>query len=149
MSWLRMAPGKRLDELLSAAPGAVEADSAMRHCLQAHLTPRLYAMIGVAVAGCLGCERFVDALRGPLESSEAVQIARDRCQAALTVREKAVLAYAEKGTLDEASVRRGDVDALRAQGFDDKDVLVIATAVAYHNYAVRMAAAFDVSPHYY
>ena len=60
-----------------------------------------------------------------------------------------MLAYAEKGTLDEASVRRGDVDALRAQGFDDKDVLVIATAVAYHNYAVRMAAAFDVSPHYY
>jgi uncharacterized protein YciW len=43
-------------------------------------------------------------------------------------------------------VRRRDVDALRVAGFSDKDVLLIATTVAYHNYAIRMAAAFDVLP---
>jgi uncharacterized protein YciW len=57
-----------------------------------------------------------------------------------------VLEYAEKGTMDEASVRRRDVDALRAAGLGDKDVLLIATAIAYHNYAIRMAAAFGVLP---
>ena len=31
-------------------------------------------------------------------------------------------------------------------GLSDKDVLLIATAIAYHNYAIRMAAAFDVAP---
>ncbi len=57
-----------------------------------------------------------------------------------------MLAYAEKGTLDEAAVRRKDVEDLRAAGLGDKEILLIATAIAYHNYAVRMAAAFDVEP---
>jgi len=63
-----------------------------------------------------------------------------------TVAEKAVLAYAEKGTINEAAVRKRDIDKLRAAGFSDKDVLLIATTIAYHNYAIRMAAAFDVAP---
>ncbi len=146
MSRLRMVLGPRLDDLLSAAPGALDADNEMRHRIQQHLSPRLYALIGVAVAGCLGCDRFVEFLRGPLESSIAHAIAKDHRQAGLTDAETAVLAYAEKGTLDEASVRRREVEALRAAGFGDKDILVIATAIAYHNYSIRMAAAFDVIP---
>jgi uncharacterized protein YciW len=43
-------------------------------------------------------------------------------------------------------VRRRHVDALRAAGISDKEVLLIATAIAYHNYAIRMAATFDVRP---
>jgi uncharacterized protein YciW len=43
-------------------------------------------------------------------------------------------------------VRRRDVDELRDAGLRDKDILLIATAIAYHNYAIRMAAAFDVLP---
>ena len=40
-----------------------------------------------------------------------------------------------------------DIEALRDAGFSDKDVLLFATAIAYHNiYAIRMAAAFDVLP---
>ncbi len=35
---------------------------------------------------------------------------------------------------------------LRAAGLSDREVLLIATAIAYHNYAIRMAAAFDVLP---
>ncbi len=146
MSRLRMVPGGRLDDLLSAAPGALDADNEMRRRIQQHLSPRLYALIGVVVAGCLGCERFVEFLRGPLENSNALDIAKGRDRAALTDAERVVIAYAEKGTRDEASVRRGEVEALRAAGFDDKDILFIATAIAYHNYSIRMAAAFDVIP---
>jgi alkylhydroperoxidase family enzyme len=146
MSRLRMVSSERFEDLLTAAPGALEADTTMRRLLLEQLTPRLYSLIGVVVAGCLSCERFVDDLRGPLDQSLALQAATDWRALTLTAAETAVLAYAEKGTIDEASVRRRDVDELRAAGLSDKDVLLIATAIAYHNYAIRMAAAFDVLP---
>lgn len=146
MSRLQMVAGMRIEDLLSAAPGALEADSAMRTLLIKQLSPRLFSLIGVVVAGCLHCERFVEALRGSLERVFAAEAARDWRALGLTEAEKAVLEYAEKGTLDEASVRRREVDALRAAGLGDRDVLLIATAIAYHNYAIRMAAAFDVLP---
>lgn len=146
MSRLRMVAGEKIQDLLAAAPGSLEADTAMRRLLVEQLTPRLYSLIGVVVAGCLRCEQFVEVLRGPLDQSFAAQAARDWRTLGLTAAEKAVLEYAEKGTTDEASVRRRDVDALRAAGLSDKDVLLIATAIAYHNYAIRMAAAFDVLP---
>jgi alkylhydroperoxidase family enzyme len=146
MSRLRMVSGNRFEDLLMAAPGALEADTVMRRLLVKELAPRLYSLIGVVVAGCLGCEGLIEAFRGPLDRSFALQLASDWRALGLTTSEKAVLAYAEKGTIDEASVRKRDVDELRAEGFSDKDILLIATAIAYHNYAIRMAAAFDVLP---
>jgi alkylhydroperoxidase family enzyme len=118
----------------------------MRRQLTEGLTPRLYSLIAVAVAGMLGCERFVHDLCGPLESYFASQVAKDWTQLALSDLEKAILSYTEKGTLDEAAVRRRDVEALRSAGLTDRDILLIATAIAYHNYSIRMAAAFDVTP---
>jgi alkylhydroperoxidase family enzyme len=146
MSRLRTVPGGLLKDLLAAAPGALEADSEMRRQLTGGLPPRLYSLIAVAVAGMLGCEKFVDHLRGPLESSFAAQVAKDWRRLSLSSHDKAILSYTEKGTLDEASVRRRDVEALRSAGFDDKGILLVATAIAYHNYSIRMAAAFDVTP---
>ncbi len=146
MSRLRIVPGHRLEDLLTAAPGALEADREMRRQLIEHLTPRLYSLIGVTVAGLLGCERFVENLREPLDGSFALQAAQDWRKLALTEVEKAVLAYTEIGTLDESSVRRRDVDELRTAGLNDKEILLIATAIAYHNYSIRVAAAFDVPP---
>lgn len=146
MSRLQTVAGNRFEELLSAAPGALEADSAMRTLLIDQLTPRLFSLIGVVVAGCLRCERFVDDLRGPLDQAFAIHAVRDWRALSLTPAEMAILAYAEKGTTDEAAVRRKDVDDLRAAGLSDKQVLLIATTIAYYNYAIRMAAAFDVRP---
>jgi alkylhydroperoxidase family enzyme len=146
MTRLRTVPGNSFDALLNGAPGALKADRRMRRQIQTGINSRWYAMIGVAVAGLLRCERFVDHLRGPLEKSFAVQLAADWTKLPLTDEEKAILAYTEKGTMDEASVRRHDVNALRQAGLADKDILLIATAIAYHNYSIRMAAAFDVIP---
>ena len=50
------------------------------------------------------------------------------------------------GTLDEAVVRKKDVQELRPAGLSDKDILLIATAIACHNYSIRMAAACNVLP---
>lgn len=146
MSRLRTVSSKRLEDLLAAAPDALEADREMRGQIQKGIGTRWYAMIGVGVAGLLRCERFVDDLRGPLEKSFAVQLAADWTKLPLTDEEKAILSYTEKGTLDEASVRRRDVEPLRQAGLADKDILLIAAAIAYHNYSIRLAAAFDVIP---
>jgi len=146
VSRLRIAPGQSFDELLNAAPGALEADNEMRRQIQKGISDRWYALIGVAVAGLLGCERFVEHLRGPLESAFASEVARDWSKVSLNDAERAILSYAEKGTIDEESVRRRDVDALRQAGLSDKDILLLATAIAYHNYSIRIAAAFDVIP---
>jgi alkylhydroperoxidase family enzyme len=146
MSRLRGVSGHTFDDLLVAAPGALEADQAMRRQVQQGINSRRYALIGVTVAGLLGCERFADDLRGPLEKSFASQLVRDWTQLSLTEEEKAILSYTEKGTLNEASVRGRDVDMLRQVGLTDGDILLIATAIAYHNYSIRMAAAFDVLP---
>jgi alkylhydroperoxidase family enzyme len=146
VSRLHIAPGHNFDDLLAAAPGALEADNEMRRQIQQGINARWYSLIGVAVAGLLGCQRFVEHLRGPLESAIASGIAQDWTKVSLNDAEKAILSYAEKGTIDEASVRRHDVDSLRQAGLSDKDILLVATAIAYHNYSIRLAAAFDVIP---
>jgi alkylhydroperoxidase family enzyme len=146
MTRLRTVPGNSFDDLLAAAPGALEADNEMRRQIQEGINARWYSLIGVAVAGLLGCQRFVEHLRGPLESALASRIAQDWTKVSLNDAEKAILSYAEKGTIDEASVRRRDVEVLRQAGLGDKEILLIAAAIAYHNYSIRMAAAFDVIP---
>jgi alkylhydroperoxidase family enzyme len=148
VSRLRLVPGRSFDEMLNAAPGALQADNEMRRQIQKGIGARWYSLIGVAVAGLLGCEKFVEQLRGPLESAFAAEVANDWTKASLGDAEKAILSYAEKGTLDEASVRKLDIDALRKAGLADKEILLVATAIAYHNYSIRMAAAFDVMPRY-
>jgi alkylhydroperoxidase family enzyme len=146
MSRLHAVGGNRFEDLLALAPGALEADTEMYQRLEAGISPRLYALIGVAVASSLGLYELVDAVKGGLDQATADEVTRDWRSAALTGPEKAVLSYAEKGTLDESSVRQKDVDALRDAGFSDADVLTIATTIAYHNYSLRVAAALGVSP---
>jgi alkylhydroperoxidase family enzyme len=146
MSRLRTVSGNRFEDILQAAPGALEADAEMYRQIKTGITQRLYSLIGVTVAGLLGLERLVESVKGPLDDITASQVARDWSSAQLTEMEKAVLSYTEKGTLDEGSVRQRDVDALRTAGMDDAHILTIATAIAYHNYVLRAAAVFDVIP---
>jgi len=146
VSRLRLAADDTMAELFGAAPGAWQADRAMRTVLVDWLTPRLFSLIAIVVAAGLRCECFAADLCGPLEPAYAAQVARAWREIDLSDAEKAALEYAEKGTLDEAAVRKPDIDALRAAGYNDSDILVIATTIAYYNYTIRMAAAFAVKP---
>ena len=56
----------------------------------------------------------------------------------------AMLAYVEKLTLEPASVRRENVESLRAAGFSDADVLAIAEVAAYYAYVNRIADGLGV-----
>ena len=65
--------------------------------------------------------------------------------AGLGERREAILAYAEKLTRAPASVVRADVDALRAVGLSDADVLGLAECVAYYAYANRIVDGLGVT----
>jgi len=146
MSRLHTVRGSRFEDLLDAAPGALEADTEMYERLRAGLSARLYALIGVTVASSLGLHDLVDGVKGGLDQITAEQVRKDWRTAELSDAEKAILSYAEKGTIDESSVRKKDVDALRDAGLSDVDILTIATTIAYQNYSLRVAAALGVSP---
>ncbi len=146
MSRLRTVSGNKFEDILRAAPGALEADAEMYRQIKAGIPQRLFSLIGVTVAALLGLDRLVSSVKGPLDDNTASQVAKNWSIAPVTELEKAVLSYTEKGTLDEGSVRQRDVDALRKAGLSDADILTVATAIAYYNYAFRVAAAFDVIP---
>ncbi len=55
-----------------------------------------------------------------------------------------MLRYALKLTRTPQSMERDDVDALRAAGFTDEDVLAIAEVVAYYAYVNRIADGLGV-----
>jgi uncharacterized peroxidase-related enzyme len=55
------------------------------------------------------------------------------------VRLDAICAYAAKLTADPAAMEAADVDALRAVGLDDLDVLDLNNMVAYYNYLNRVS----------
>ena len=51
----------------------------------------------------------------------------------------AILSYAERLTLEPASVEREDVERMRNAGLDDTGILHVCEVVSYFNYVNRMA----------
>ncbi len=64
--------------------------------------------------------------------------------AALDERERAMLGYVEKLTLQPARVVRDDLDLLRAHGFDDRAILQINLIASFFNYINRVADGLGV-----
>jgi len=57
---------------------------------------------------------------------------------------RALLAYADRLTLDPGSVRRTEVDALREAGWGDEAILHACEVVAYFNFVNRLADGLGV-----
>lgn len=55
-----------------------------------------------------------------------------------------MLTYADKLTRTPAAMQRADVEALRAVGFADADILAIAEVTAYYAYVNRIADGLGV-----
>lgn len=60
-----------------------------------------------------------------------------------------MLDYAVKLTTEPSRMGEGDVERLRAAGFDDTAVLDIAQVAAYYNYVNRMAQGLGVELEHY
>ena len=65
-------------------------------------------------------------------------------EAALSARESALCAYAEKLTLTPAAMLESDLDALRAVGLDDTACHDAIQVIAYFNYINRVAEGVHV-----
>ena len=59
---------------------------------------------------------------------------------------RALLDFAVMVTRDATKVTARDLDALRAQGFRDEDILDAVEIIGFFNYYARMADALGVEP---
>lgn len=73
-------------------------------------------------------------------------VARDWRTAPLNPADRALCEFAAKLTNRQQEMTPGDLETLRAQGFDDRAVHDAVQVVAYFNYITRVADALGVEP---
>ena len=76
----------------------------------------------------------------------AAAVASDYRSADLTPADRAMLDFAAKLTRTPAGVETGDLDALRAHGFDDAAIHDIVQVAALFNYYDRLADGLGIDP---
>jgi len=69
---------------------------------------------------------------------------KDYTKAPITSPERVMLDYVVKLTKDATKVRKGDIEGLRAVGFDDRGILQITMIAAWFNSINRVADALGV-----
>ncbi|MBK5256044.1 MAG: peroxidase [Vicinamibacteria bacterium] len=84
-------------------------------------------------------------LRAEVDDDSLVEaIKTDWTKAALTAADRVLLTFAVTLTETPGAMRRGHVDALRAEGFDDRAISDAVHIVSYFNYINRIADAVGV-----
>ncbi|MDP6618238.1 MAG: hypothetical protein QGG90_02230 [Nitrospinota bacterium] len=73
-----------------------------------------------------------------------IELKEDWRNAGVDDKDMAMLGYAEKITLNPASIVEADVEGLRAHGWTDIEILEIACLASYRNYIARVANALGV-----
>jgi uncharacterized peroxidase-related enzyme len=144
------------------------AHSLRPHTMQGHMTLYKYVLhhprntlpkdyletVGVYVSvmnRCVYCveHHFAGLSRLLGDDSRAAVIRRalsDRDPAAaFSGKELAGLRYAERLTLTAGDLGKGDIDALRAAGFDDGEILELNQVTAYFAYANRMVLGLGIN----
>ncbi|MEO0881302.1 MAG: peroxidase-related enzyme [Pseudomonadota bacterium] len=154
-------PGDVVDDVMlahSLRPHALEGHIALYKNVLHHTSNALpkwaLEMIGVSVSllnGCCYCRDHHSAgLRGLIGADQAAPILsalKDGDIHAVPVDPKyhAALVYAAKLTRSPGDMVEADIDALRAAGFDDGEILEINQVTAYFNYGNRASLGLGAS----
>ena len=108
-------------------------------------------MIAVAVSSinrCWYCQvahgAAVRSISGDPELGE--RMVMNYRTAKLSARQRAMLDFAAKITTDSASVEESDRQALRDQGFGERDIWDIVSVAAFYNMSNRIASAVGMEP---
>jgi uncharacterized peroxidase-related enzyme len=89
-----------------------------------------------------------EALRAESQDDQLVDgVKQDYIRLELSPAERAMLDYAVKVTLAPSTASEEDIKTLRAQGFDDRDILDIIYVICLYNFNDRMADATGISGH--
>jgi uncharacterized peroxidase-related enzyme len=108
-------------------------------------------MIVVATSGANGCLYCVVAHGAILRVYEknaqiADQVAVNYRKADISVRQKAMLAFAMKVATASATIDEADYDALRPHGFSDEDIWDVGAIAAFFALSNRMANMIGMRP---
>lgn len=108
-------------------------------------------MIIVATSGANNCQYCVVAHGAILRirarnSLIADQVAINYKKADITSRERAMLDFAMKVSLDSRAIETNDFEPLRTEGFDDEDIWDIAGITAFFGLSNRMANVTAMRP---
>ena len=79
-----------------------------------------------------------------LDKALVEALEKDYTTAPITVQEREMLDYVIKLTKDATKVWKGDIERLRAAGFDDRGILQITLIASWFNYINRVADALGV-----
>jgi uncharacterized peroxidase-related enzyme len=106
-------------------------------------------MIAVAVSGANGCGYCVahhsSALAKYVEDKQLIgRLAKSPLETNLEPKEKTMLAYAVKVTKSPNLVAENDIMELRGAGFNDEQILQLATIASYFNFVNRLASGLGV-----
>jgi uncharacterized peroxidase-related enzyme len=89
-----------------------------------------------------------EALRAESQDDQLVDgVKQDYTRLDLSPGERVMLDYAVKLTVAPWSVGEEDIQTLRAQGFDDRDILDIVYVICLYNFNDRMADAMGIKGH--
>ncbi len=124
-------------------------DLYMAHIYRAGgLTRAHREMIAVAVSATNGCTYCVthhaEALGKYVDKAVVDALAKDPAGAKLDGKARSLVDYAVGITKDPANGRKDAVEALRAAGFSDEDILHATEVAAYFNYVNRLVHGLGV-----
>jgi uncharacterized peroxidase-related enzyme len=163
---------RRIYDVVKGASGnldnVVKVHSLRPHTLEGHyalyrsvlhhpgneMPPWLLESLGVYTSILNGCDysaaHHSEGLRLALADDPRFEkiheaLSRDRPEHAFSGKELALLGYAKKLTLAPNHVSKGDIEALRAAGAGDGEILEANQVVSYFNYANRVLNGLGVT----
>ncbi len=145
-------PRRHLALAFGLRPEALEAALAFGRLLGmggSGLGRRLEAIVGLVVAATLWvpylgvhhAQAFLDAGASPEELRALVD---KPAQGVLGGREREAARFCEKMARLPNAMARSDVEALRAQGFEDREIMTIAASAAYESFLCGIAAGLGI-----
>lgn len=78
------------------------------------------------------------------DDAKVAAIESDYRNAAISIRERAILDYAVKLTVSPAEMQATDIDSLRDVGLSDDEILDVCQVASYYNFVNRMAQGLGV-----
>ena len=137
--------------LFSARPEVYTAWRALIGAIRSHMKLRRYELVTFAAATALQCSYCLLAHGAVLRknffsAAEVAAIVTDYRTAGLPPEDVAIMAFAQKVTVAAHTVTQADVDALRAHGLTDEEILDIVLATAARNFFSKTLDALAAEP---
>jgi uncharacterized peroxidase-related enzyme len=138
-------------QALSLRPGVREGWAALLESIQSNLSVRDYELATLAAARALR-NSYCSLAHGSVLASRVFDpatvtaIATGEDASALTSRERAMMAFAEKVALRADRITAGDVEELRSHGYRDEEIFDVAAAAAARCFFSKLMDAMGAQP---